>query len=260
VLVVSCATTFVAVSVGRLGTPWQVPIWTPTMCSHFGSAGRERNLHLADVSGGGVNKCMTLVPGLRIQLMGGLHMRIFAPRFRVAMALMIGLLALAACSPDKPSPAGSAAAKPSSPAASASPSAAVSGAPTALDAYRGMWKAYVEAIRIPDPSYPDLARYAQGDALNVFVNGLTSVQRDGLVGKGDVTINPSVIAAKPNATPPTVEIQDCVDTSQSHLVKKDGSPHQDTPGGKRKAVATAARLDDGSWKVISFALLAVGTC
>jgi len=129
-----------------------------------------------------------------------------------------------------------------------------------LDAYRGMWKAYVEAIRIPDPAYPDLARYTQGDALKVFVNGLTSVQRDGLVGKGDVTLHPSVTGVNPNASPPTVEIKDCVDTSQSHLVKKDGSPYQDTPGGRRSATATVAHLADGTWKVASFALLAVGTC
>jgi hypothetical protein len=123
-----------------------------------------------------------------------------------------------------------------------------------------MWRAYVEAIRIPDPAYPDLARFAQGDALRVFVNGLTSVQRDGLVGKGDVKLNPSVTGANPNASPPTVEIKDCVDTSQSHLVKKNGSPYQDTPGGRRTATATVARLADGTWKVASFALLAVGTC
>jgi hypothetical protein len=147
----------------------------------------------------------------------------------------------------------------SSPSVTPSPSSA--GALTALDAYRGMWKAYVEAIRIPDPVYPDLARYAHGDALKVFVNGLTSVQRDGLVGQGDVTLNPSVAAVNPNVTPgPTTEIKDCVDTSQSHLVKKDGSPYQDTPGGRRSVRATATRFADQTWKVTSVAVLAVGTC
>jgi hypothetical protein len=123
-----------------------------------------------------------------------------------------------------------------------------------------MWKAYVEATHIPDPAYPDLARYTLGDALAVFVKGLTNVQQDGLVGQGDVSIAPSVTGANPNAAPATVDIKDCVDTSKSHLVKKDGSPYQDTPGGHRAATAKVSRLADGSWKVSSFALFAVGSC
>jgi hypothetical protein len=129
-----------------------------------------------------------------------------------------------------------------------------------MDAYRGMWTAYVDASRIPDPQYAGLARYTQGDALKVFVNGLTSMQRDGLVGQGDVTVHPKVTTIRPNASPPTVDIEDCVDTSKTRLVKKDGSPYKDTPGGRQSATATASQLDDGTWKVTSFALQSVGTC
>ena len=123
-----------------------------------------------------------------------------------------------------------------------------------------MWNAYVAATRVPDPSSPDLARYAQGDALNVFVSGLTSMQKNGLIGQGDVALNPAVKGADPNSTPPTVSIEDCVDTTKSHLVKKDGSAYQDTPGGRRSAKATVAKLTNGTWRVTSFALFAVGSC
>ncbi|GAA1883897.1 hypothetical protein [Asanoa iriomotensis] len=129
-----------------------------------------------------------------------------------------------------------------------------------MDAYRGMWKAYVEAIRIPDPNYPDLARYSQGDALDVWVKGLTSVKDQGLVGQGDVTLSPAVKSANPNTTPPTVEIRDCVDSSKTHLKKQDGSPYQDTPGGKRSTTATVARISEGVWKVTKIAIYGVGTC
>jgi hypothetical protein len=178
------------------------------------------------------------------------------------MAVVAGLLVLAACSPGESTPTPPESTGPSLvPSASALPSTPALGAPTALDAYRNMWKAYVEASRIPDPAYPDLARYTQGDALKVFVNGLTSMQRDGLVGQGDVKVNPAVKAAKPNTIPPTVDVEDCADTSGSRLVKKDGSAYQDTPGGRKKAAATVARLDDGSWKVITFAIAdKAGTC
>ena len=214
---------------------------------------------MANDSSGGINVYMTLMPKppnhhggsivlYRVRLVG------------LCAAVGVACLAGAACGPGKPaSPAAtpSATAFPSSPSATPAPGA---GAATALDAYRSMWKAYAEAIRIPDPAYPDLARYAQGDALAVFVNGLTSVQKNGLVGQGDVTINPSVKGANPNASPPTVAIEDCVDTSKSHLVKKDGSAYQDTPGGHTKATATVSRLADGSWRVSSFALFTAGTC
>jgi len=184
----------------------------------------------------------------------------FKARYLLALGVAAAALAVTACGPGEPAqPATTASATvgPSSP--SATP-AASAGAATALDAYRAMWKAYTEAIRIPDPAYPDLARYTQGDALAVFVKGLTSVQNNGLVGQGDVTINPAVKGANPNSVPPTVSIEDCVDTSKSHIVKKDGSAYQDPPGGPTKATATVSRLADGSWKVTSFALFAVGSC
>ena len=133
------------------------------------------------------------------------------------------------------------------------------GAATALDAYRQMWRAYMQALRVPDPQYRVLARYTQGDALRVFVTGLTTVRNDGLVGVGDVTINPRVVAQR-LGTPSTVNIEDCVDTSQSHLIHRDSSPFPDNPGGRQSARATATEVSPGAWKVTSFALFGVGTC
>ena len=189
------------------------------------------------------------------------HRRVGAPLGR--LGIVLSLLALtAACAPAKPQPnQSSPSAAPANPAIPVSPSpAAGAGAATALDAYRQMWKAYIAAIKIPDPAFPDLAKYMQGDALKVFTDGLTRVKDQGLVGTGEVTINPSVVASMPNATPPTADIADCADTSNSRLVKKDGSSYQDTPGGKRKVTAKAAQQPDGSWKVSAFAVHDVGSC
>lgn len=202
---------------------------------------------------------MTLLFRLRTRSHGGQLVR---NSVRCLLALGLAAALLAACDKDKPAPSPSMSATPTaSPSASASPSMNPStGAGTALDAYRGMWNAYVDASRIADPAYPDLTRYAQGDALKVFVSGLTSMQRDGLISRGDVVLNPSVTGVNPNASPPTVEIKDCVDTSKTQLVKKDGSSYQDTPGGRQSAKATATRISEGVWKVTSFALFGVGTC
>jgi hypothetical protein len=179
-------------------------------------------------------------------------------RMRRWVAAVVAAAMMAGCPapPSQPPPATS----PRPTTTTSAPSSAPGGAATALEAYRRMWTAYLEAIRIPDPAYPDLARYSQGNALNLWVRGLATVQQQGLVGRGEVTLNPSVRAANPNASPPTVEIEDCVDTSRTRLVRKDGSPYQDTPGGRRSARATVARVGERVWKVTEFAIFGVGTC
>jgi hypothetical protein len=202
---------------------------------------------------------MNLSHKRRIQIAGGRIVRASAPKLLTAFVVVA--LYATGCSDDNapatPSPSVGSQAPPS---ATPSATAAAGAAPTAMDAYRGMWKAYIEALRVPDPSYPDLARYSQGNALDVWVRGLTSAREQGLVGQGDVTLRPAVRSANPNATPPTVEIRDCIDTSKSRLVKQDGSPYQDTPGGKRSTTATVARVGEGVWKVTQFAIRGVGTC
>jgi hypothetical protein len=130
----------------------------------------------------------------------------------------------------------------------------------ALDAYRGMWDAYVAAIGIPDPEHPDLRRFAAGDALGVLVEGMESVQRDGLAGRGDVVLDPEVTTLMPAGIPTEAEIVDCVDDSGTELYRLDGQPFDDTPGGFRRAEATIHELDGGAWKVVGFALYGVGSC
>lgn len=189
------------------------------------------------------------------------HHRVGAPLGRLGIVLALVALTTG-CAPAKPQPNQSLPpAAPATPATPVSPSpAAGAGAATALDAYRQMWKAYLAAIKIPDPAFPDLAKYTQGDALKVITDGLTRVKAQGLVGTGEIILNPSVVASMPNATPPTADIADCADTSNSRLVKADGSAYQDTPGGKRKVTAKAAQQPDGSWKVSAFAAHDVGSC
>jgi hypothetical protein len=130
----------------------------------------------------------------------------------------------------------------------------------ALDAYRGMWDAYVEAISIPDPGHPDLGRFAADDALRVLVDGLESVERDGLAGRGDVVLSPEVTELSPAGAPTEAEIVDCVDTSGSELYRLDGQPFDDTPGGFRRAEAMVREVDGQAWKVVGFALYGVGSC
>jgi hypothetical protein len=124
-----------------------------------------------------------------------------------------------------------------------------------------MWQAYTRAGRTTDPQYTELARYAHSDALAALRAGLEGNRRQGLITKGDLVPHPSITALTPAGKPDTASIRDCLDTSHATRVKASpgGSPFADTPGGRRLVTATAKTLD-GTWKVVSFVPLDVGTC
>lgn len=132
---------------------------------------------------------------------------------------------------------------------------------SALDAYRGMWKAYQDALAIPDPAYPDLARYATGTALDTLTKGLRSVKDQGLKGTGIITVSPKITAASPADAPTDIEITDCLNDAESHIVRASpGSPYNDTPGGHHTTTAVIKRQSNGTWKVTDFGVRGVGTC
>lgn len=172
------------------------------------------------------------------------------------------MLAVAGCTSSDTGPAGPTSAPPSLQA----PTTTTAGDPVAeaernaLEAYRGMWDAYVEAISVPDPDHPDLARFAADDALTVLVDGIEQVERDGLAGRGDVVLDPEVTELSPPNAPTDAEVVDCVDDSGTELYRVDGQPYEDTPGGLRRAEASIREAGDGTWKVVGFALYGVGSC
>jgi hypothetical protein len=129
----------------------------------------------------------------------------------------------------------------------------------AIAAYRGLWNAYVANLSHPNPNDPALRQYASGDALKVFVSGLTSVKNQGLAGKGTLVLNPKQNDIELQDSSPLVGIGDCMDTAATHLYKIDGSSYHDTPGGHRR-VAAQVRLIAGVWKVTEIAVYGVGSC
>jgi hypothetical protein len=124
-----------------------------------------------------------------------------------------------------------------------------------------MWQAYNAAIEIPDPNYPDLAKYATGRALTTLVGALKSVKDQGLKGTGQLVLSPHVTKITPVDAPTSIDVQDCYDDAATHVVRASpGPPYQDTPGGRRLCVATVERQAEGTWKVTQFSLGKVGTC
>jgi hypothetical protein len=191
----------------------------------------------------------------------------------VLLAWLTLAAALAACGSDSPPSQGSGPAPRVSLGTPApTPSASESGqgltadpraaaAEQAVAAYRGMWQAYDAALRVPDPSSADLARFAADEALRVLVSGVASVKGRGLRGTGGVAVSPRVVEFSPVDEPVRVLVRDCMDSSGSRLVRASpGPPYHDTPGGRRRGAAEVRRQADGSWKVAKFGLEAVGTC
>ena len=180
-----------------------------------------------------------------------------APSRAVLVLITVGAL-LGGCRSDGDArPTTSPVSVTSSPSPSVSASTAADA--DALVAYRGMWNAFVEAAKVPDPSVPVLRQYASDDALKMIVGSLVIDRDQGKVVKGPLIINPSVTSLKPADRPTEATITDCVDDTNWLEYKKSGELWNKEPGGKHHTTATV-KLAGGVWKVSSFTLEVKGTC
>jgi hypothetical protein len=147
------------------------------------------------------------------------------------------------------------------PTATATPAAnpAVAARDAAIAAYRGMWAAYETASATANPDEPSLAIYATGRALATLQNGLRQMRADDQVARGTVILKPTVVSVSPADAPTHISITDCADTTASVLYHRGGGPVDNIRGGHRRVNATVIATD-GTWKVDSFGVLAVGSC
>lgn len=130
----------------------------------------------------------------------------------------------------------------------------------ALDAYRGMWRAYAKAGLTADANEPELAQYASGAALNTLTSGLSSYRSKGHVLKGEYVSNPQATAASPSSSPVTVSVTDCLNDANFLVYNASGNRVDDEPGGRRATRATVSDLGAEGWKVTSFGVQEIGTC
>lgn len=177
--------------------------------------------------------------------------------------VLVGLLAAsvllaAGCSPDKRTnvPTGPPLASSSAPSIAAGAAAEQD----ALVAYRGMWKAFVEAGKTSDAEAADLRTYASGNALKLIVSSLYTDKELGKISKGDVVLQPKVVKSAPEAAPTALTIEDCVDATRWLEYKASGGLWDDKPGGKHRNTAIVKKQQNGAWKVDAFALRGSGTC
>ena len=129
----------------------------------------------------------------------------------------------------------------------------------ALQAYRTMWNHFHDAAATADYHAPGLRDVTSGKALARIVSSLYSDDKQGKVIKGDLRLDPTVTAIKPEATPTEATITDCVDSTHWLEYRKSGELWDNKPGGSYRNTATV-KLTGGTWKVDSFVLEGKGTC
>ncbi|WP_329017483.1 hypothetical protein OG271_12750 [Micromonospora rifamycinica] len=122
----------------------------------------------------------------------------------------------------------------------------------ALAAYAGYLEASREASRTSDPRHPKLTRFLADPLLTRVRVAIRETRRHGAVRTGTLRSDPSVTAVSLDGSPPTVEIQDCLDATGYRLVyAKDKRVVPGSGGTRHLATATATRYPDGRWLISS---------
>jgi hypothetical protein len=123
-------------------------------------------------------------------------------------------------------------------------------AEAALAVYRSYWDAVVEASKVPDPSHPDLEKYAADKALANEQSTLFLLEREGIVYAGEPTLNPTVASVELGASP-VVIIADCVDSTNWQPVHKATGESAAAPGQAARVPNTAEARPYGDRWVIT---------
>ncbi|WCN81746.1 hypothetical protein [Micromonospora sp. LH3U1] len=120
----------------------------------------------------------------------------------------------------------------------------------ALDAYSGYLAASRTASGRSDPRAPELSRFIADPLLTRVRLSIRDAKEHGAMRTGTLKSDPTVTAVSLDATPATVDIQDCLDTTGYRLVfAKDKRVVPGSGGGRHLSTATATRYPDGRWLI-----------
>ncbi|MFG3703208.1 hypothetical protein ACGF7U_00500 [Micromonospora sp. NPDC047670] len=120
----------------------------------------------------------------------------------------------------------------------------------ALAAYAGYLAASRTASGRSDPHHPDLARFLADPLLTRVRLSIHEAKEHGAMRTGTLVSDPTVTSVSLDSSPPTVEIQDCLDATGYRLVYARSKRVVPGTGGTRHlATATATRYPDGRWLI-----------
>jgi hypothetical protein len=122
----------------------------------------------------------------------------------------------------------------------------------ALAAYSGYLDASRAASARSDPRHPALARFLADPLLTRVRLAIREAKEHGAMRTGTLISDPTVTSVDLAADPPTVDIQDCLDSTGYRLVyARDHRVVPGSGGGRYLATATATRYPDGRWLISS---------
>jgi hypothetical protein len=119
-----------------------------------------------------------------------------------------------------------------------------------LAAYRGYRDAYEQAGRTADAKNPDIAKYTGEPLLGRVLHGLSVRKANGIVTEGQSVSNPTVTSVQLDASPPTADIDDCVDNTNVKAVYQATGKSASAPGTPVKVrITTRAKFVGDRWYI-----------
>lgn len=114
-----------------------------------------------------------------------------------------------------------------------------------LAAYRAGWSAYEGALADANAEDPALGATMVDPLLQRVKANLYAYQRQGIVGRGPVALNPKVVTLSPS----TAVVVDCTFSSSELVYASTGKPVPPVTPPEHDGVRATLVLTAGSWKV-----------
>lgn len=173
-----------------------------------------------------------------------------------AAALAAGALLLASCGAGKADASHSTTTRPSHATSSTKTSApGGTSAGAVLAAYRAASAAFEQALATANPEDPKLAATMVDPQLQSVKANLLADQRQGIVGRGTVTLHPKVAALSDS----TATVVDCAYSTTELVYRATGKPVPPVTPPENDGIRATLDMTGGSWK-LSKQTVTEGSC
>lgn len=163
----------------------------------------------------------------------------------VCAVLAISALVLAGCGTGTTNASHSPAASGRPATASVSPSSQHAESAAVLAGYRAASAAFEQALATANPADPALAATMVDPQLQSVKANLLADQREGIVGRGTVSLHPKVVAI----TATTATVVDCAYSTTELVYARTGKPVPPVTPPENDGIRATLDLSNGSWRL-----------